>query len=402
MSQGWPMVPLGDLLLPVSRAESVAPDRRYDILGAHWYAKGLYTKETKYGSEIAASKVYRVEEGDFVYNRLFAWKGSFALATAANHGCYVSNEFPCFAIDRERLEPGFILHNFSRTSAWTEALGLSSGGTPTSRNRLKEAMLLRMAIPLPPLPEQRRIVAKVEELAAKIEEARRLRRNSGQEADSVVSSELRYALASLETRYGARQLESVLTDAGYGTSEKCHADRRHDAIPVLRIPNVVSEKVDLTGLKYAVLPDPEAAKVNLKEGDILVVRTNGSAGLVGRCAVVPPLPESHAFASYLIRLRCDREQVEPDYLQLALRHLRASGQLFDFARTTAGQYNVSIGRLNAARLPVPPKPEQRRLVATIATLQAKVDALKALQAHSAAELDALLPSVLDKAFKGDL
>ena len=59
-------VALGELLKPVSREESVAPERQYDILGAHWYAQGLYTKETKYGSEIAASKVYRVEEGDFV------------------------------------------------------------------------------------------------------------------------------------------------------------------------------------------------------------------------------------------------------------------------------------------------------------------------------------------------
>ena len=59
-------------------------DRQYNILAPDWYAKGLYTKETKYGSEIAAAKVYRVEEGDFVYNRLFAWKGSFALATAEN------------------------------------------------------------------------------------------------------------------------------------------------------------------------------------------------------------------------------------------------------------------------------------------------------------------------------
>ena len=47
-------------------------------------------------------------------------------------------------------------------------------------------------------------------------------------------------------------------------------------------------------------------------------------------------------------------------------------------------------------------PEQRRIVAYLDDLQAKVDAVKAQQAQSAAELDALLPSILDKAFKGDL
>jgi type I restriction enzyme, S subunit len=57
------------------------------------------------------------------------------------------------------------------------------------------------------------------------------------------------------------------------------------------------------------------------------------------------------------------------------------------------------------RVPFPsqlPLAEQRRIVAYLDSLQAKVDALKALQGETQAELDALLPSVLDKAFKGEL
>jgi type I restriction enzyme S subunit len=46
--------------------------------------------------------------------------------------------------------------------------------------------------------------------------------------------------------------------------------------------------------------------------------------------------------------------------------------------------------------------EQRRIIAYLDNLQAKVDALKQLQAETTAELDAMLPSVLDRAFKGDL
>jgi hypothetical protein len=100
MSKAVPLVPLGDILKPVSRPERVDPEKVYRILGAHWYAEGLYVKDTLPGSEIRADKVFRVEEGDFVYNRLFAWKGSFAVASDTNDGCYVSNEFPCFEIDK--------------------------------------------------------------------------------------------------------------------------------------------------------------------------------------------------------------------------------------------------------------------------------------------------------------
>ncbi|MGH9426069.1 MAG: restriction endonuclease subunit S, partial [Terriglobia bacterium] len=65
-------------------------------------------------------------------------------------------------------------------------LSLSSGGTPTSRNRLKEERLLAMNIPLPPLKEQRRI----EELAAKIDIAKRLNAETAAEIGALLSSVL--------------------------------------------------------------------------------------------------------------------------------------------------------------------------------------------------------------------
>jgi len=88
--------PLSELLAPIRRDETVDPDRQYAVLAMSWYAKGMYVKYRQLGRQIKAKKLYRVEEGDFVYNRLFAWKGSFAEATAEHSGCYVSNEFPTF------------------------------------------------------------------------------------------------------------------------------------------------------------------------------------------------------------------------------------------------------------------------------------------------------------------
>ena len=136
--RAWTLVPLGEILLPISRPEPLIATEQYRLLGAHWYAEGLYIKDIKAGSEIQANQLYRVEAGDFVYNRLFAWKGSFALAGKDVHGCYVSNEFPCFRLLEGRVDGRFLHYYFSQESIWNEALGLSEGGTPTSRNRLKE------------------------------------------------------------------------------------------------------------------------------------------------------------------------------------------------------------------------------------------------------------------------
>jgi type I restriction enzyme S subunit len=67
-----------------------------------------------------------------------------------------------------------------------------------------------------------------------------------------------------------------------------------------------------------------------------------------------------------------------------------------------GKPGLNLTNIRALSLPIPPLPEQRRLVAELDAWQAEVDSLKRLQAETAADLEALLPAVLDRAFKGEL
>lgn len=76
--------------------------------------------------------------------------------------------------------------------------------------------------------------------------------------------------------------------------------------------------------------------------------------------------------------------------------------MLERSRTTSGLFNLSVGRIKRIELPVPSLDAQDQLVSYLDGLQAKVDPLKQLQAETSAELDALLPSVLDRAFKGRL
>jgi len=72
------------------------------------------------------------------------------------------------------------------------------------------------------------------------------------------------------------------------------------------------------------------------------------------------------------------------------------------AKTTSGIWKINQGHILSIAIPVPPLPEQRRIVAHLDELKEKTDALKALQAETSADLDALMPSILDKAFRGEL
>lgn len=402
MSQPWPMLPLAKVLRPISRPEPVDPEKTYRILGAHWYAAGLYIKDIRAGAQIRADRMYRVERGDFVYNRLFAWKGSFALATADSHGCYVSNEFPCFEIDSDRLDGRYLWRYFSQAAIGAEALGLSKGGTPTSRNRLKEENLLAMQLPLPPLEEQRRIVARVDELAAKIEEARGLRRQAIEATGQILAGALSEILDN--GAWETQRLGSLLAEPprnGLSPQPEVAGGR-----PMLRINAVSSSPtrfVDTSQYKAVDISDAVAEPFTLCPDDVLIVRYNGDINRVGKAAMFKAAGACDAvYPDKLMRLRPHRDQMTPDFLVYALSSRTVRAQIEELGKTTAGQIGISGSNARSFCLAVPPLPEQRRIVAYLDSLQARVDALKRLQAETAAELDALLPAVLDKAFKGEL
>ena len=138
----------------------------------------------------------------------------------------------------------------------------------------------------------------------------------------------------------------------------------------------------------------------LRKGDILVNRTN-SAKLVGKCAVFE-LEEEYAFASYLIRLRFNTERANPKLVAAYTNSPIGRTYMFSERKQMTGQANVNAKKLKAMPIPLPPISEQRRIVTYIDSLQAKVDELKGLQAETEKELEELVPSILDKAFKGAL
>lgn len=403
MGKGFQMVPLGELLTPVNRPEPTILEKQYSILGAHWYAHGLYIKDVKLGSEIQADKVYRVEEGDFVYNRLFAWKGSFALALKADHGCYVSNEFPCFRVKENKIDGQYLWKYFSRSSAWNEALGLSSGGTPTSRNRLKEAKLLEMEIPLPPLEEQQRIVVQIEELAAKIEEARGLRRKAMEEAEKIISHII--SNLSFDERSWTTMSTTILGRKGSVRSGPFGSQLHHDEFVESGVAAIGTRDVQVNQFKLSsgwYITREKYEQFNRYQvfpGDILGTIVGAS---IGRFCVVPKNAPLAFTTKHVIALTLDPSKAETEFISYLLNfHKRSRISLFAQSEGSA-QPSLNSTKILRAAIPLPPIPEQRRIIDYIDGFYPRVKMLQQLQSVTSDELGALLPSILDKAFKGEL
>ena len=104
----------------------------------------------------------------------------------------------------------------------------------------------------------------------------------------------------------------------------------------------------------------------------------------------------------VIRIRPNPNQIMPEYLNIYLNSPSGRGQMLERSRTTSGLFNLSVGRIKELEIPLPSLAEQCRVVAEVGNLESTISPLVKLQYESAAEIDALMPSILSKAFRGEL
>lgn len=282
-------------------------------------------------------------------------------------------------------------------------------GTAVPRLNLEDVRNFEM--PLPPLPEQRRIVAKIDSLTGKSRRARdhldHIPRLVEKYKQSVLAAAFR---GDLTREWRARQrvvaahrtaiFREILQDIRYGTANKCDYDGGQT--PVLRIPNVQRGKIVLDKLKSADFSIAEFRKLRLRIGDVLVIRSNGSLGLVGRSAVVDASAVGMLFAGYLIRLRLDLTAAFPNYVHLWLQTNQMRSTIEGLAKSTSGVNNVNSSQLEQLPIRLPNLDEQREIVRRIETAFAWIDRLAADATSARKLIDRLDQAVLTKAFRGEL
>lgn len=392
MQDRWPPTPLGNILEPVVRRVSTELTTEYRLLGVRLEGDGPFLRETKLGSQISAKSLNEVKTGDFIYSRLFAWRGAFGIITDELDGCYVSNEFPLFRPIIEQIDVRFLNYWFRLRSVINKVEADCSGSTPLTRNRYKEEFLLRLEIPLPPLSEQRRIVAKIEQLAAKIEEAWGFRENAINETGTLIQCALHQFFEVESSNWKQMPMtEAIVIN-----------DRQVD--PTLpeysQLPHISGENIESKTCKL--LPYRSAEADGVKSANYLFFPNTILYSKIRpylRKAVYVDFQGVCSADIYPIKLIND--ELEPRFFMWSL----VAGPFTQFANLLSGRTRMpklNRKQLFAFGLYYPTLNKQRRIVAYLDGLQAQVDRLKVLQAQTAAELEALLPSILDQAFKGEL
>ena len=391
----WPTVRLGEVLTPTERVEAVDAVKEYRLLGVRLDGQGPFLRETLLGTQTSATKLFRVAKGDFIYSRLFACRGAFGVISEELDGCYVSAEFPAFVPVPGKVDVEFLKYWFRLPSVIAAVDADCSGSTPLTRNRFKEQFFLALEIPLPSLAEQRRAVARIEELAAQIHEARTLRHQAAEETEALWLHVARDLFPDpLDHVVG----DCIKFQTGYAFKSEWFSET---GIRLARNANVGHGTLDWS--ETVRLPESRRAefpRFELKAGDILITldRPIISTGVKVARVRVEDLP--CLLLQRVARAQFQDKTVLPEYFfrWLCSPHFISA---LDPGRSN-GVPHVSHKDIEKIRFAAPPLPEQRRIVSELDAMQAEVDALKRLQAETAAELDALLPAVLDRAFKGEL
>lgn len=267
--------------------------------------------------------------------------------------------------------------------------GIGRGGTQMN---IGQGDLKAWPIPLPPLPEQRRIAAILDQVDA----IRAKRRRAVEELDSL-SQSVFHELFGTPTDWPSRWPCGVIGDlarsVNYGTSSKAGAAGNW---PILRMGNLTDEgRLDLSDLKYLDVPNGDLPKYTVRRGDMLFNRTN-SIEKVGKAAVVRT-DMRLAFAGYLVRARFEDSDTA-EFVSAYLRSPHGKKVRRRMAKAAVNQANINAAELRQIPIALPPA----RLRHHFAVAIERIETHRNLLQQALATDDELFASLQSRAFRGEL
>lgn len=278
----------------------------------------------------------------------------------------------------------------------------------TTRLKLTQGSMQLMPFPLPPLSEQQRIVERIEELFAKLDEAKeRLQ----EVADSFVvrkaailhkaftgelTKQWRCENGVSDESWEEKTIGEICSSLKYGTSKKSSDDGE---VVVLRMGNLQNGEIDWSNLAYT-SDEEDIKKYLLKSGDVLFNRTN-SPELVGKTSIyrgeMPAI-----YAGYLIKLDYEKNIVVGDYLNYYLNSSKAKEYYMQVKTDGVSQSNINAKKIGEFEIPLPTLPEQHEIVRLIDDLLARERAAQQATEQALASIDLMKKSILARAFRGEL
>jgi len=380
----WPAVCLREVLIQREDVVPVDPTAEYPMAGVYSFGKGLFFRGRKFGQETSYKEFFRLHSGDLVLSRVKGWEGAVGIVPKGLDGHFVSKEFPVFVPKNDRVYLPFV-NLFFRSRLGRESLTRAAQGIGARRERVKEKQFLEISIPLPPRKEQRRLSDFVSGVEDRLVDARQTREKTENEMAALLASVFSRAVrgakrvplgdvAPLDRRpveivAGESYLELGVRSFGRGVFHK----------PELR-------GADLTWQKLFGVREGDIVISNIKawEGAIAVAGT-GDDGRVGSHRYLTLVPDGvQATAGFLC------------FYLLTPEGLTAVGN----ASPGSADRNRTLGQKALQRIEVPVPAIEQQI--SFDELHCMARGVLNAQADAEAEINAIIPSMIDRILCGRL
>lgn len=295
----------------------------------------------------------------------------------------------------EHLLPLY-LNYFIRSNSINEYLVSTMIGA-TGRQRVPSEAIKNLDIPLPPLPEQQRIVSKLDLLFEKIDKSIALHQKNMDEANAFMESVLNDVFGELEEKYGLTILSTVVKiNSGIALpsifKDKEITDGEYEFFKVAQMNNdkKVMKNADLN---FTFLQSKEYKIKLFPKGSILIPK-RGGAILTNKKRI---LERDASYDSNVMGLKANNKILSDEFLFLFLNSI----DLADYIDTTTIP-QINNKHIDMMNISIPPLPIQQKVVTYLDEISQKTEKIKQLQKEKMASLGALKASILDSAFRGEL
>ena len=335
---------------------------------------------------------------------------------------------------------------------------VASRQSGSTRKRISRGNLATIPLPLPPLPEQHRIVAEIEKqfsrLDASVAALKRAQVNLKRYRSSVLKSACEGKLVPTEAQLAReedrdyepadRLLDRILverrvrwasqpkrrgkykepvapdtsalpelpegwawanlgsiTEIQGGIQKQPKRVPRHHSFPFLRVANVLRGQLDLEEIHKIELFNGELDKLRLIAGDLLLVEGNGSPSQIGRMAIWNGGIDDCVHQNHIIRARAGN-RISPKYIESYWNSPDGSSKVLNSASSTSGLYTLSVSKVSNIPVPLPPLAEQRRIVDEVERRLSIIEQAEAAVEASLKRAERLRQSILKQAFTGKL
>ncbi|AEE26492.1 restriction endonuclease subunit S [Francisella hispaniensis] len=332
-----------------------------------------------------AKEKYYVKNGDI----LISWSASLDVYKWQGGNAILNQHIFNTIINYDVVDYDFFYHTIKYSLS--EVMNNLHG---VGMKHITKGKFENIQIPLPPLPEQKRIVAKLDSLFEKIDKAIELHQQNITNANTLMASTLDKTFKKLEGEYNSKKLDYLSENIRYGYTDK--AKEKGNA-RFIRITDINDQGKFKDESVYVDIKNTDLDRYKLLVGDILVARSGATAGKVALFT----LDELSVFASYLIRIRLQIDKALPLFIFYFCYSSKYWNQL-DQIKIGGAQPNVNATNLKNIKIPLPPLPIQQQTVEYLDSIATKVDKIKQLNEQKLEKLKALKASILDKAFRGEL